>query len=456
MRSYIGPRREAVLEAWGELVADRASGPGFDFGGENRTVLTQERVGSFVADPTERAFEALWSEDVLGDSVMGGVSAVLERHDGSLSAVAETLAEMRGAAAYDEAWESRFLVPGVVWELFGRLHPESAPIVNSTCVTGLSRMGFERPTSYEAVRSVWGAFGDVYESVVGHGTAGTEHEVSLHHEMSEFLWFVVRTDSDEVEAMLNDASSEYRPVVGWADEAPLEADLVLSGHERHLDGFVDAYANGGFEEDGPGDLWNQGYWEDWKDAYLRHMDDVVRPRYDLTDLEPEAVPGLVEDLTERTTLSATIPTYLLGGRTGGILWSGFREHSTENPGEAAATLSYLFDESVDVTLRLDRFESFYGHLDEGGGALMSLATMLLTFAYPNEYVFYKYGLMSDFFGTYGNFEVPTGFNPSVYWKLNRACQDQLLEPLQERLEGKDATLLDVYTLLYVWDGNYND
>lgn len=454
MTAHIGPRREAVLQAWGELVATEAAGEAFDFTASNRTVRTQELVDAFVATPTRERLAALWTEDVLGDAVVGGVDGVVAAHGESLDAVAETFAEMRAADAYDEAWESRFVVPEVAWEAYGRLHPESAPVLNSTGRTGLARMGFERPRTYDEAVAAWRAFRDVYESVVGHATAGTPHESSLNHEIGEFLWFVVRTDN--LQAVLGSADDAYRPLVGWEEEAELERDFELSGHERHLDGFVDAYRNGGFEEHGDEDRWNNGYWEDWKGAYLDHVDANVRPKYDLTALDPGDVEPLLDDLTVRTTISATVPTYLLGGRSGGILWNSFRDHATANPDAAAGTLSYLFDEAVDVTLRLDRFEETFGAVEEGGGGLLSLATMLLTFVHPRQYVFYKYGLLSEFFDRYANFDVPTGFNPVAYWKLNEACKLQLLKPLTERLPGESITMLDVYTLLYVWNGNYND
>lgn len=53
------------------------------------------------------------------------------------------------------------------------------------------------------------------------------------------------------------------------------------------------------------------------------------------------------------------------------------------------------------------------HLDVGSGALLSFATLLLTFVYPTEYVFYEHGLMSGFFETYGSYDVLRTFYPGV-------------------------------------------
>ncbi|GAB3034106.1 hypothetical protein [Natronobiforma cellulositropha] len=198
----------------------------------------------------------------------------------------------------------------------------------------------------------------------------------------------------------------------------------------------------------------QGHVEVWKDEYRKHVETVVEPTYELTALEPDEVEPLLEDLTESMSASTPVPAYMLGGRQGGILWSRFKERSLEDPEEAAAVLSYLFDDEDHVNLRLDRFGSFYGDLDSGGGQLLSLATILLTFVYPREYVLYRWSLMTTFFGDFAAYTVRTGFNTDQYWKLNVACKRQLLAALDRHLE--DATMLDIHTVMYVYDRKYAD
>ena len=114
----------------------------------------------------------------------------------------------------------------------------------------------------------------------------------------------------------------------------------------------------------------------------------------------------------------------------------------------------LFDEDEYIGVRMDRFAELYGSLDEGGGGLLSLATILLTFAYPREYIFYKWSLMSSFFGDFAAYDVDTGYETDQYWKLNLACREQILPVLDRELD--DATLLDVHTLLYVYHKEYTD
>lgn len=450
-RHSLGPRRVALLEAWADHVRSANSGPGFDLTDENRTRRTKERVESFLDDPTQDRFRELWSYETLADAVIGGPDLVLNQCD-DVERIAETIEEIRTATGYDPAWESTFPVDTAVWELYGRLHPETAPILYSECTRGLKDMGFSSPRSYVEAEDTWREFKCAYDEYAGHATLGTDHEVPHNHEMSEFLGFVATQDDEVIEETLLD--DEYRPIRGWREAWPVESGISLSGYESHVKNYAKAKKKDGLKQDGPNNLWNKGHVEVWKDEYRKHVETVVKPKYDLTAIEPNEVDPLLDDLTESMSASSPVPAYMLGGRQGGILWSGFKNRSLEDSEEAAAVLSYLFDNEDHVNLRLDRFGSFYGDLDDGGGQILSLATILLTFVYPREYVLYRWGLMSTFFGDFANYKVRTGFNTDQYWKLNVACKRQLLTELDRHLN--DATMLDVHTVMYVYDRKYAD
>lgn len=452
-RDPFGPRRRALIQAWGEHVETTASGPGFNFTPENRTARTQNHVDAFITDPTTDNLEALWTYEVLADAIIGGPSRVLEQWEHDLDALAQRLETINDATEYDPDWEDDFPSRTAVWELYGRLHPESAPIVFSECTRGLEEFGFDRPRSFAAAESAWTDFTDAYLDLAGYATENTDHEVPLNHELSEFFTFIATQDDDTITAELQSPNG-YRPLARWRQEGELAGDLELHGHDEHLEGFIEAKQQGGLTEDGPDDLWNRGYWEDWKQEYRDHMETEIKQTYDPTALTAAEIEPLLDDLSASASLSSVIPSYMLGGRQGGILWSAFKECSLEDPERTAEVLSYLYDEDEYIGVRLDRFAELYGTLDEGGGALLSLATILLTFAYPREYIFYKWSLMSSFFGDFADYDVGTGYDTDQYWKLNLACREQLLPVLDREFE--DATLLDVHTLLYVYHKEYAD
>lgn len=448
MAEALGPRRQALFRAWKRTAARERNGSNFDFTPSNRTQQAQEATTAFLADPTRSRFEKLWTREVIADAVMGGPALVVDNHD-SVEAVADTVRDIQTATEYNPDWKGKIGNKTACWELYGRLHPTAAPILNITCASGLEDMGFTRPSSYDVAADQWAAFRSAYESVVGHATAGTEHEVPLHHEMSELLWYVARTDTETIRSELDVDLRQDALITGWRDETPLEHSIELNGHEKHIEGFIEAEKNGGFTADGPNDLWNGTHWEDWKDVYMEYLSESVWPAYDKTDLTGEEAVQLVEDLSETATLSKLVPPYLYGSQTGGQMWTEFRDRTEAQPEEAAETLSYLFDNDIDLTLRLDRFIHFYD-LDRSPGVLMSLVTMLLLFAYPKQYAFYKHEMVSDFFDEYSDYNIEQGFDSTQYWKFNQVCKKQLLADLERGLTDKDPTMMDVYTLLYIW------
>jgi hypothetical protein len=446
-----GPRRRALLTAWGEHAAQTATGPGFDFTPDNRTQRTQAAVDAFITEPTTEKFESLWMYDTLADSIIGGANTVLDDWNEDLEALAAQLETMATAPEYNPAWELRFPSETAVWELYGRLQPEAAPIVYSECLRGFREFGYDQPDTFDTATARWAEFRDAYLDIAGYATEDTPHEVPLNHEISELFTFLATQDDGEIIEVLQ-SSDGYYPLSRWRQEGTLESELQLQGHESHLEGFIEAKQRGGLTEDGPENLWNRGYWEDWKQEYREHFRTTIEPKYQLTALTAADIEPLLGDLAYTASLGTTIPAYMLGGRQGGILWSEFKKQSLVDPERTATVLSYLFDEDEYIGVRMDRFAELYGSLDEGGGALLSLATILLTFAYPREYVFYKWSLMSSFFTDFAGYDVGTGYDTDQYWKLNLACREQLLSALEDEFE--DATLLDIHTLLYVYHKEY--
>ena len=190
----------------------------------------------------------------------------------------------------------------------------------------------------------------------------------------------------------------------------------------------------------------------WKWAYQEHIAHAVKSQFDLANLTASDIEPLMHALDERVDLSSHVPTYMLGGRSGGIAWGDFKSISVEQPEEAAEVLSLVFDKSEYIGDRLRRFREFYSDIDTSGGPLLSLASVLLMFVYPDEYIMYRYTEHSHFFEEYSDYDITTGFDIEQYWVFNEACR-AIKERLNERLD--DASLLDVHTLIWVWHGDGN-
>lgn len=212
----LGPRRQELLRAWGEYAATTPQSVFHDFGPENRNERVRDRLESFLASPSETTFEALWSRNVLRDAVMGGSSLVLNTWPGTLDELAARFERMRTADEYDSSWEDDIVAETVIWELYGHMDPTNRPILNSQVISGLDSLGFSKPVDYQNRRG-FERFADVYESIVGHATATTDHEVPWYFELEQFLVMVGTKNQYNIHSELP-IDQEYPKVVGWEAE----------------------------------------------------------------------------------------------------------------------------------------------------------------------------------------------------------------------------------------------
>ncbi|THE66379.1 hypothetical protein D8Y22_02615 [Salinadaptatus halalkaliphilus] len=387
---------------------------------------------------------------------MGGSALVLNTWPGTLDDLAARFERMQTAEEYDPSWEDDIVATSAIWELYGHMDPANRPILNSQVMSGLDSLGFNKPADYQNRRG-FERFADAYDSIVGHATAATDHEVPWYFELEQFLVMAGTENQYDIHSALP-VDPEYPKVVGWEAEGHA-GKIVFRDLAPLLEKYTESKAGGGFEKGETG-LWGD-YWESWKWTHADHIRTNVRTEYEITDLSGDELESFLKQFKNApdVELSSTVPTYLLGGRSGGILWNDFKNRSLEHPHDAAEVLSMLFDENKPLTDRLARFNDFYAPLETSPGPLLSLATMFLMLTYPTEYVMYKYGKFSSFFEEYSDYNVSTGFEPKQYWVLNEASQR-----IVRRLNGMfdedpridtEASMLDVHTLIWVTVGVEN-
>jgi hypothetical protein len=197
--SNLEPRHIEFLEEWAEYAETNSKSEYYDFTSGNRNDRVHRRLREFVSEPTNEAFEALWTKDVLRDALIGGPALVRNNWPGSIEELASLFETMQSAEEYDPEWETEFIVPTPLWELFGHMQPSDRPIMNGQVFTGLDRFGFARPATYYD-RAGYVRFVEAYETVVGHATSGTDHEVPLAVEIEQFLSIAATEDRHEFHA----------------------------------------------------------------------------------------------------------------------------------------------------------------------------------------------------------------------------------------------------------------
>jgi MoxR-like ATPase len=138
----------------------------------------------------------------------------------------------------------------------------------------------------------------------------------------------------------------------------------------------------------------------------------------------------------------------------GAGWHGFKTVSENDPTGAAETLSTLFDEEIDLVDRLQTFEDFYGtQIEEHGskGHILGMASFLLMYAFPDRYIFYKWGEFRPFFERYFSYTVAQGFDPEQYTEILDHCE-RVLEQLEPRLD--DPSMIHVHNLIWFQQHGY--
>ncbi|WP_435320815.1 hypothetical protein [Haloarchaeobius sp. TZWSO28] len=452
MTDTFGPRQEAILSAWKQTVPEHPTGPGYDLSESNRTRVCTERLDEFIEDPSKETFQELWDLDALYESLSPNKSLALDSFWGSVEELAELFAEVRDAETYDPAWERKFQWSQSLWELYGRTHAETSPIPTSQAASGLKQFGFAGGNTYNKRVDSLERFAETYRERVGHVTAGTDHEVPVWVEIDELLALVTTVDPETIRAEVDGPRGPlYRSLDGYGSSGSTETNRPIRlDYEKlapAIDGHLAARESGAYQDETT-EHWGGTHIESWKWEYAKYFEETIREKYDITDLDPEELDSFFADLDVGMEPVSSVLNHMMG-RWGASDWNAVRKHCLENPEEGAAVISDLLTEDAHVTDRLGALQNFCAPLDVSPGNLMRFASTLLMFAYPEDYITFQYSRFDSFFAANSSVDgLDTGFRPTQYWQVVLACRE-LRDVLRE--ERPDADMIDVHTLVYVWN-----
>ncbi len=189
-----------ILDRWGSVVERESDGEFFNFVGEEAhdPEAVSTLVEEFLQTPTEAKFRAFWDE-LASAGRAGSSTAILEKWDESgktIPELAELIADIRDATVYNSQWEEILGAQKTLWELYGLLHIEDAPLMTSRTQSGLELFGYPTLNDYDALRARFEDFKLDYLDHCGHRTAGTPHEVPLNIEIDQ-LFRVIHTISKD-------------------------------------------------------------------------------------------------------------------------------------------------------------------------------------------------------------------------------------------------------------------
>jgi len=460
VRSTLSQSLTPALAAWRELVSDGPTGPGMDFSESNRTQACQRRCDAFLDDPTPETFRALWSDDALA-SYWAPSAAVLLGADAAIDTLHTVCSEMTTTEEFDPTWIDRVAGSGTAWgvyELYARLQGGVDPIPTLEAQLTLRALGYPDIDTPAAVTTAIRDFADEYESVVGHVTTDTTYELPVYAEIDEFFHLIQTTDRDTITAQVTGPyAALFRPLIGHRVHTDSADPIEWQGVDALIEAHVEARDSGAYD-DLETSHWGGTHIESWKWQFAEYFENIIRAKFELTALTAADIPrffAAIEDPDAEFDAVSNVPAHMMGGQFHRLTWKDIVAYCHENPDEAAAVLSDLYNEELLVVDRLNEFYEFFRHLttreenDRSPGSLLRAATALLMYAYPDRHITFQYQRMDNFFSEYSTLDgLDTGFNALQYYEVAVACRD-LLTKIEEYTG--EASMIDVQALIYIAD-----
>ena len=459
-RSTLSHSLTPALTAWRDMVSESPIAPGIDFTETNRTHACEKQHEAFLAHPSPETFRALWNADTLA-SYWAPSAAVLLGPDSAVDSLLGVCSEMTDAVSFDQRWLDRLAGSDPGWgihELYARLQGGAHPIPTLEAQTVLRSLGYDNVGTPDAVVTAISEFAEDYESVVGHASVGTSYEVPLYAEIDEFFKLVQTADRDTINAQLTGPHAAlFRPLIGHRVHTSSADPIEWDGVDALIESHVDARDSGAYD-----DLetahWGGTHIESWKWQFARYFEDVIRAQFDLTELTPTEIPqffAAIEEPDAEFDAVSNVPAKMMGGQFHRLTWQDIVAHCHDNPEDAAAVLSDLYNEDLPIVDRLNEFYEFFHHLTtradnaRGPGSLLRAATALLMYAYPDRHITFQYRRMDHFFAAYSTLDgLDTGFNARQYHEVAVACRE-LMRKID--VHAGDASMIDVQTLIYIAD-----
>ena len=207
--------QKAVLNQWKSVAEQHEGGRQFHLLEHYNPAETRSKAETFIAEPTEDHFIALW-EDLHSAQRSGAPSIIYQKwHENGKSneELADFIEEIYQATQYDYHWESQLGARKTLWELYGILHIEDSPIVNNSVIAGLKFFNYPSPNSYTVGKEVFQAFAAQYREIVGHATAGTDHEVPINIEIDQLFNVIHKVRPGDEEAETIDSAAQLYDLV---------------------------------------------------------------------------------------------------------------------------------------------------------------------------------------------------------------------------------------------------
>ncbi len=196
-----GMNIEKILKLWKDSLEKQPEGVHFKtYSRYAKIKKMKEEVRDFVYDPTEENFIKFWNEkDIYAAQRVASARNVWDSNNSEI--LVRTLSEMLDSEEFKEEWvENVKNARKVLWELFGLLHIEKVPPINSCTENGLEFFGYRVKQDYKDLLSKFNEFkDDVYMENTGHITAGKDYEIPINLEIDQLFNVIDKVKESDLE-----------------------------------------------------------------------------------------------------------------------------------------------------------------------------------------------------------------------------------------------------------------
>lgn len=224
-----------LLTKWKLIAMNYSSNKHFDFKRYDSNEI-RKQVETFLGNPNIDTFGKFWNDM---DSAQRKSKAIKVFEENKLTDLTEVLKAMLQTTNYNNEWEKLRNAKHSLWELFGRLNLEKLPPLNECSRRSLSFFGYNTNSEYADVLLKFNEFKKQYIELIGHATAGTDHETPINLEIDQLFNVIDKIETEDLDATIGDIKEFYSDVLKlkrnvWAISPGFKGEFWLECKEKNI------------------------------------------------------------------------------------------------------------------------------------------------------------------------------------------------------------------------------
>ena len=334
--------KKELLKIWKSVAKKHANAIHFNLTTEQLDTIVNG-VNEFIDSPSEDGFRNFW--DKLYAAVREGsadkVITKWKNKGKTIIELSELIEKIKESEKYDSSWNTELGAVNTLGELYGFLHIQDHPIINSCDRYGLGFFGYRKTLPYLREEEEFNEFKKLYRQEVDHVTKGTDHEVPINLEIDQLFNVIHKIESGDLSKEEKDEIKDFYKMVlnikdgeTVTDERKPNIWQISPGHVRY-------------------NLW--GIFSD---------NNVIAIGWEIGDISQMTKVEIARALNQKPVDNNVYSVYCFGHKIkGGDIVIAKKGQSKEVYGIGVVTRPYYFDESKAIELFDEEFADYNKFID---------------------------------------------------------------------------------------------